>query len=318
MTTWFVTRHPGAIAWAHRQGIIAESSNDRDERIIDSITPADVRLGDVVFGTLPVHLAAEICARGGRYFHITMSVPSDRRGQELTPDDMEAFGATCREFIVLGSSGATAQAAAEVPTPGQGIHVCLVSDQYMANLLPVLKRRPARVELICTPEMLLPGKGLDRLARALERYGYDAGQVTPHSAPPASSTDFHVARQFARQLREQLLQTYPGQPLTLNATGGTKALSSAFFLEFQGLETLYTDTQGGGYLRHMGNAAQPAERLGTLIARIDDYLHCQGYRITHSTSDDESWRQRARQRRAISEALVEAPSVVRDRVPWAA
>jgi putative CRISPR-associated protein (TIGR02620 family) len=307
MTTWFVTRHPGAIAWAQRQGIVAAPSVDSDERITDSITPAEVSLGDTVFGTLPVHLAAEICTRGGRYFHITMTVPGDRRGEELTPDDMDAFGATCREFIVIGSPGTAVQAAA-VPAPGQGIHVCLVSDQHMANLLPILKRRPAHVELVCTPEMLQPGRGLERIARSLQRYGYGAGEVTPHSAPRESSTDFHVARQFARQLRNQLLQAYPGQTLTLNATGGTKALSSAFFLEFQGLETLYTDTQGGGYIRHMENATQPAEKLGSLIAHIDDYLHCQGYRLTHSASDDESWRQTARQRRDVSTTLVEALS----------
>lgn len=308
MTTWFITRHPGAIAWAHRHGIVAASPDNGDERITDSITVADVCLGDTVFGTLPVHLAAEICARGGRYFHITMTVPGDRRGQELTPDDMDAFGATCREFIVFGSPGTTAQAATEVSALGQGIHVCLVSDQHMANLLPILKRRPARVELVCTPEMCQPGRGLDRIARCLQHYGYGAGEVTPHSAPRESGNDFHVARQFARQLRDRLLKDYPGQPLTLNATGGTKALSSAFFLEFQGLETLYTDTQGGGYIRHMGNAAQPAEELGTLIGNMDDYLHCQGYRITHSASDDEGWRQRARQRQAVSEALVKGMS----------
>ena len=36
------------------------------------------------------------------------------------------------------------------------IHVCLVSDQHWANMLAILKRRPARVELVCTPEMLKP------------------------------------------------------------------------------------------------------------------------------------------------------------------
>ena len=156
--------------------------------------------------------------------------------------------------------------------------------------------------------MLATGKGLDRLARALQRYGYGEAQITPHSAPPECSMDFHAARQFARQLREKLLLAHPAKPLTLNATGGTKALSSAFFMEFQGLEILYTDTQGGGYIRHMENASQPPEALGSLITNMDDYLHCQGYRITRSASDDEVWKQTARERRPLSGTLVEALS----------
>ncbi|MFZ4538544.1 CRISPR-associated protein Csx16 [Propionivibrio sp.] len=309
MITWFVTRHPGAVAWAHQHGVVAPPEEGGSERIVDTIDPADVGLGDTVIGTLPVHLAAEICARGGRYFHIVMTVPTHRRGDELTPDDMVSFGATCREFIVFSSPVMpVAQTPASLPALGQGSHVCLVSDQHMANLLPILKRRPARVELVCTPEMLAPDRGLDRLARSLQRYGYGAAQITPHGAPPECSMDFHAARQFARQLREKLLLAHPTEPLTLNATGGTKALSSAFFMEFQGLEILYTDTQGGGYIRHMESATQPPEALGSLITSIDDYLHCQGYRITRSASDDEAWRQTVRGRRPLSGKLVEALS----------
>ena len=307
MITWFVTRHPSAVTWAHQHGIVAAPSEGGSERIVDTIDPADVSLGDTVIGTLPVHLAAEICARGGRYLHIVMTVPTQRRGGELTPDEMDAFGATCREFLVFGSPAmSVVQTPESLPAPGQGSHVCLVSDQYMANLLPILKRRPARVELVCTPEMLAPGRGLDRLARSLQRYGYSEAQITPHGAPPECSMDFHAARHFARQLRDKLLLAHPGEPLTLNATGGTKALSSAFFMEFQGLEILYTDTQGGGYIRHMESATQPPEALGSLITGIDDYLHCQGYRVTRSASDDHAWQQTARGRWPMSAKLVDA------------
>ncbi|MDY0073570.1 MAG: CRISPR-associated protein Csx16 [Thauera sp.] len=302
MTIWFVTRHRGAIAWAHRHGIV--SAEEGAERIVDSIVASDVSVGDTVIGTLPVHLAADICARGARYFHIAMSVPTERRGQELTPDDMDAFGASCREFIVFGAPGtASAGVPASLPAPGTGAHVCLVSDQQMANLLPILKRRPARVELVCTPEMQQDGRGVDRLARSLCHYGYSVEQVTPHAAPRECAADFHAARLFARQLREKLFQAHPGEPLTLNATGGTKALSSAFLMEFQGLEILYTDTQGGGFIRHMDGSAAGPEPLGSLVTSIDDYLHCQGYRITRSISDNKRWRENADARRGVSEQL---------------
>ena len=34
---------------------------------------ADIRRGDNIYGVLPVHIAAEICRRGGRYFHVTFN-----------------------------------------------------------------------------------------------------------------------------------------------------------------------------------------------------------------------------------------------------
>ena len=64
MITWFVTRHEGALDWARQQGII----NDRDDvRCVGELSAPMVSLGDVVIGTLPVHLISEICVRGARY-----------------------------------------------------------------------------------------------------------------------------------------------------------------------------------------------------------------------------------------------------------
>ncbi|MGQ0566595.1 MAG: CRISPR-associated protein Csx16 [Gemmobacter sp.] len=92
MTALFITRHPGAIAWAARQGIAA--------RMVAHLDPAQVGAGDVVMGTLPVHLAAEVCGRGARYLHLTLDLPPEARGRDLTADDMERFGATLQEFSV--------------------------------------------------------------------------------------------------------------------------------------------------------------------------------------------------------------------------
>ncbi|WP_374488965.1 CRISPR-associated protein Csx16 [Zoogloea sp.] len=310
MSTWFVTRHSGAVEWARRHHILADVAVVGPERIVESLSPEQVQPGDVVIGTLPVHLAAQVCARGGRYLHLTMAIPLERRGQELNADDMEAFGAECREFILFGSSpqgsGAAPEGIADVAR-GEGIHICLVSDQHLANLLPVLKRRPARVELVCTPEMQQSGRGLDRLARGLQRFGYGPEGIGVHPAPAEASTDFLAARRLARTLRERLLADYPGVHLTLNATGGTKALSSAFLLEFQGFEIIYTDTASlPGYIRHMEQQPWPPEPLGSLIPTLEDYFHCQGFVLSRSSSDEQAWRAGAEARRGLSNRLVKA------------
>ena len=303
MTTWFVTRHEGALDWARQQGII----NEQDEvRCVGELSAQQVTLGDVVIGTLPVHLAGEICARGARYLHITMTVPAERRGNELSAEEMAAFGASCQQFHVLAAhdTPATSQPFT-APPAGRGVHLCLVSDQYMANLLPILKRRPAAIELVCTPEALKPGKGFDTLLRALLHFGYEGRQITRYEIDAECGTDFLAARQAARELRDSLLADYPEQPVTLNATGGTKILSTAFFVEFQGIETIYTDSQSGNCIRFLDDLERRPEALGKQFGAITDYFFCQGYGIVDSALAHPALLDAARQRKSVTRMLAE-------------
>lgn len=93
MTTWFVSRHPGAIEWAARQGL-------RVDRLLDHLDPAIVQTGDIVIGTLPVNLAAEVCARGARFFNLSLDLPPEARGRELSADDLERYGARIEEYRI--------------------------------------------------------------------------------------------------------------------------------------------------------------------------------------------------------------------------
>ncbi|MCD6460477.1 CRISPR-associated protein Csx16 [bacterium] len=93
MTTWFVTRHSGAREWAEEKGIHVDY-------VIDHFEPSRIALGDCVLGTLPVNLAAEICDRGGRYFHLSLDVPLQLRGKELTKDYMRECNARLEEYKI--------------------------------------------------------------------------------------------------------------------------------------------------------------------------------------------------------------------------
>ncbi|HMZ71966.1 MAG TPA: CRISPR-associated protein Csx16 [Burkholderiaceae bacterium] len=93
MTTFFVSRHPGAADWALEQGLAVD-------RAVAHLDPAEVEAGDVVIGTLPVNLAAQVCARGARYLHLTLDLPADWRGRELSAADMAACGARIEEYRV--------------------------------------------------------------------------------------------------------------------------------------------------------------------------------------------------------------------------
>ena len=93
MSTFFISRHPGAAEWAERQGL------QIDRRIVH-LDPAEVSCDDTVAGTLPVHLAADVCARGARYLHLALDIPEHARGRELTADELERFGARLKPFVV--------------------------------------------------------------------------------------------------------------------------------------------------------------------------------------------------------------------------
>ncbi|MDR0776281.1 MAG: CRISPR-associated protein Csx16 [Azonexus sp.] len=93
MTTFFVTRHPGALDWARGQGITFD-------RHITHLDTAEVKAGDTVLGSLPVHLAGQVCQQGARYFNLSLNLPENLRGRELDAQTLKECGALLEEFIV--------------------------------------------------------------------------------------------------------------------------------------------------------------------------------------------------------------------------
>ena len=90
---WFVSRHPGAIEWLSRQGIAVD-------RQIAHLSLELIQPGDWVLGSLPVNMAAAVCARGARYLHLSVEVPAEARGRELSADELDAFGGHLQAFEV--------------------------------------------------------------------------------------------------------------------------------------------------------------------------------------------------------------------------
>lgn len=93
MTIFLVTRHPGALDWARRQGIAYDAH-------VAHLDPAKVGAGDTVIGSLPVHLAAEVCARGARYFNLSLDLPAHLRGRELDVATLEECQARLEEYRI--------------------------------------------------------------------------------------------------------------------------------------------------------------------------------------------------------------------------
>jgi CRISPR-associated protein Csx16 len=96
VTTFFITRHPGAIEWANRQQFKVDIQ-------IPHLDPAQVQAGDTVIGTLPVNLAAQVCAKDAAYWHLSLALPANQRGQELSADELERLGAHIESFQIIAT-----------------------------------------------------------------------------------------------------------------------------------------------------------------------------------------------------------------------
>jgi CRISPR-associated protein Csx16 len=91
MTTYFISRHQAAIAWAVSEGFAVDQQ----------LAHLDIELiqaGDTVLGTLPINLVADVNQRGARYFHLSLNLPADKRGQELNVDEMRQYGARLEAY----------------------------------------------------------------------------------------------------------------------------------------------------------------------------------------------------------------------------
>lgn len=87
--TLIVTRHSGLVEWLKRHGI--------EGVVKPQVTPADVE-GKHVIGVLPLALAARAVSI------TTVDMPGlrpDQRGVDLTPEEMDAAGATLATYTVL-------------------------------------------------------------------------------------------------------------------------------------------------------------------------------------------------------------------------
>lgn len=93
MTVYFISRHQGATDWLHRHGVVVDAH-------IEHLPSTDVlRPGDRIYGTLPINLVAEACARGTRYWHLVFPQSRDERGHARSADEMDQAGVTFVEYV---------------------------------------------------------------------------------------------------------------------------------------------------------------------------------------------------------------------------
>ena len=95
MTTYFVTRHLGALEWAR------QNNTPFDVHLIHLASLGELQVGDVVIGTLPINLVCLLNEMAVRYIHLSLDIPAHLRGIELSAQQLDAeCHASLQEFIV--------------------------------------------------------------------------------------------------------------------------------------------------------------------------------------------------------------------------
>ena len=95
MTTWFISSHPGAIDW-----IKTQSEWHIDHYLTHLDDPAIIQNGDTVLGTLPIHIAAAVCAKGAQWYALQLPQEAERRGSEYSAAEMRAMGCTLQRYHI--------------------------------------------------------------------------------------------------------------------------------------------------------------------------------------------------------------------------
>lgn len=183
----------------------------------------------------------------------------------------------------------------ESQKPAWSVHICLVSDQPLANLLPLLDEdlRPETVYLIISPSMLKQGRIMAAFIRNL-------GCTVVESYLPEYSMEV-----LQNQI-EEILTSNKDNKVALNSTGGTKLMALAAFevVWSRDQSVFYVDTQN----ECIWHLTEPAQRYPLKdVMRVKSYLRAYGYTVEENNpvSIQPTWREAAR-------TLVEQGDSLRD------
>lgn len=296
MTTWFVTRHHGAVFWAAEYGVKVNEDDDKNGRIVADLDVSRVKKGDEVIGTLPIHMAAAVIKRGAIYTHLSMEIPAFLRGKELTNGQMRECGARLERFDVK-SLGRLTKGGSPDKT---AVMVAIASGQILQNVLPLLAMEPLPIHLY----LLVSGSAEAAASAAkLETFCRKrAIQISIVSDMPDSPLG-DIERFVEEKCVAKIIARYPKARIILNATGGTKMMSSGAAAVIERLgEVIYCDTLNQR-IEFFAPRHKPAFALPPNVLSLDDYFSSQGVRTLKN--------KRASRNRRYQESVVSLEATTR-------
>lgn len=182
------------------------------------------------------------------------------------------------------------------------VHVCLISDHLLPNIIPVLMDKPEKVYAITTEKMKQQGKLFE---------GFLGKRKIPvvirENAPEAPLSNII---QFVENEAREIAKDHPDSKIVLNVTGGTKLMAMAFSSMFVGgegreVETIYTDTEHN-VIEYFALDKKPSP-IPSLLD-VCAYLEARGFTVDFCASDE--WRKNAEARRELTLFLASKMPVV--------
>lgn len=94
MSIYLVSRHRGAVEWMQHMG------HHYDQHLTHLDSYDNLCAEDVVVGSLPINIVADLAECGVSYRHLSLSIPEHLRGIELTAKQLSSFDAKLEEYAV--------------------------------------------------------------------------------------------------------------------------------------------------------------------------------------------------------------------------
>lgn len=195
--------------------------------------------------------------------------------------------------------------------PSPVIHLCLATEQVLANVLPLRALPWDQLIIVASDHMRGRQKARLDLLVSWARQEAARRQLPEPAVKVEALHDTGMGwgdlLSFARHLAAQLTLEHEGSRTDFNVTGGTKLMTQAFATAFGGQARLvYCHTQGGRIEVLDAQGQTPAIELPPTLLSLTDHLQAQGFEVNGAqTATDGPWIQGVRQRQALTVALVQ-------------
>lgn len=266
------------------------------------LDPQQVEAGDLVVGTLPINIAADIVTKGARYLHLSLNVPPEARGQELSPDDMRKYGARLEEYEIRKTIDHPGATAPEVWAERPIIMICIASEQTLPNLLPLLKWNSDGKPVAALHLVRSDSKKIEQAVRNIQNASsrLNVETIIHPGLPEGPLIDI---QDFASQTLKKIRDQHPNAHFVLNATGGTKTMAIAMLhaLGPNG-DIIYCDTDRER-IEFIQPARQAAIPLPASSLTVDLILMAHGLEASKSQSATPGWLETAQQRKGCTAYL---------------
>lgn len=265
MTVYFVTQHEYTRRWTRSTAVRRKLPHAID-LMVERIDPGHLQDGDVVMGTLPMHVAAALESRGIPFWALDLLIPAEKAGRELSATEIASLGATLTRYRVSadGQHALHATRQASVVASRPAVTVMLVSNEIMPNYLGYLHNPTPCVLLVASPHMKARAKELELLLNDAPRM---PDEIKRHGV---ENMDYATLDASTRQLLDKLMKS-GHEAIVLNATGGTKLMSMALTHAGQdaaragdAVDVVYVDT-GAGHIESIVRAGVPPRPMRAVL-----------------------------------------------------